>query len=72
EYKESAAKVKLVETTSDAYYGAGYQDVQNRVPSIQQTIDHLNWKPTVTMKDALRHIFDSYRNQMASAKALMN
>lgn len=72
EYKESAAKVKLVETTSDAYYGAGYQDVQNRVPSIQQTIDHLDWEPTVSMKDALRQIFDSYRNQMASAKALMN
>lgn len=72
EYKESAARVKLIETTSDVYYGAGYQDVQNRVPSIRQTIDELDWKPSVTMKDALRFIFDSYRNQMASAKALMN
>ena len=70
EYKESAARVKLIETTSTAYYGEGYQDVQNRVPSIQKTVDDLDWKPSVTMKDALRNIFDSYRNQIALAKTL--
>jgi nucleoside-diphosphate-sugar epimerase len=70
EYKESAARVKLIETTSSAYYGAGYQDVQNRVPSIQKTVDDLGWKPSVTMEDALRNIFDSYRNQIALAKTL--
>ena len=36
EYKDSARKVKLVETSADAYYGKGYQDVQNRVPSDRQ------------------------------------
>ena len=34
--RENAAQVKLVETTADAYYGNGYQDVQNRVPKIDQ------------------------------------
>jgi hypothetical protein len=34
EYRDSAAKVKLVETTSGEYYGKGYQDVQHRVPKI--------------------------------------
>src|SRR5207248_650244 len=34
EYRDNAAKVELVETTADAYYGKGYQDVQNRVPKI--------------------------------------
>src|SRR3972149_5200621 len=29
EYRESAQKVKIVETTSTAYYGKGHQDVQN-------------------------------------------
>ena len=70
EYKESAANVKLIETTSSAYYGEGYQDVQNRVPNIQKTVDDLDWKPSISMKDALRNIFDSYRNQIASAKTL--
>src|SRR4026208_357002 len=29
EYREAAKQVKTIETTSDAYYGSGYQDVQN-------------------------------------------
>src|SRR5512137_1711440 len=31
EYRETAAKVNIVETTSADYYGSGYQDVKNRV-----------------------------------------
>src|SRR5712691_3152166 len=63
EYRESAAKVKLVETTADAYYGEGYQDVQNRVPKIDNTCADLDWQPIVTMDESLRHIFDAYRGQ---------
>ena len=43
-------KVKLVETTSTAYYGKGYQDVQNRVPKITNTMSDLGWKPRVTFR----------------------
>src|SRR5438874_1156192 len=32
EYRDSAKKVQLVETSSGAYYGVGYQDVTDRVP----------------------------------------
>ena len=56
EYAEGLAKVKMVETTSGEYYGKGYQDVQNRVPKIENTMRDLDWTPTVTMADALRHI----------------
>src|SRR5947199_135393 len=45
EYRDSAAKVQLVETTADAYYGRGYQDVQNRVPKIDNTSAELGWHP---------------------------
>jgi nucleoside-diphosphate-sugar epimerase len=72
EYADSAKKVKLVETTSAAYYGKGYQDVQNRVPKITNTCDELSWKPTTTMADTLRNIFDAYRGQVAEARALMD
>lgn len=72
EYAESAKKVKLVETTSAAYYGKGYQDVQNRVPKITNTCDELNWKPTTSMQDTLRNIFDAYRTQVGEARALMD
>jgi hypothetical protein len=30
--------------TSGEYYGKGYQDVQNRVPSIAHTTKELGWK----------------------------
>ena len=72
EYRDSAAKVRLVETTSGAYYGKGYQDVQNRVPMINNTIDELGWSPKVGMSDALRLIFDAYRGQVALARELVH
>jgi hypothetical protein len=72
EYADSAQKVNIVETSSGAYYGAGYQDVQNRVPKIQNTMDDLNWAPITPMREALRHIFDAYRAQVAAASALMD
>ena len=71
EYRESAEKVTLVETTADAYYGKGYQDVQNRVPKIDNTCSDLDWRPMVTMDESLRHIFDAYRGQVAEARALV-
>jgi nucleoside-diphosphate-sugar epimerase len=70
EYRDNAAKVKLVEVTSGDYYGKGYQDVQNRVPKIDNTMAELGWAPQVDMKTALGHIFDAYRGQLEDARAL--
>ncbi len=39
EYRDDArSRCKLVETTAADYYGKGYQDVQNRVPKINNTM----------------------------------
>jgi nucleoside-diphosphate-sugar epimerase len=72
EYADSAKKVELIETTSGAYYGAGYQDVQSRVPKIENTMRELDWAPQVAMADALRRIFDAYRGQVAEARGLVD
>jgi nucleoside-diphosphate-sugar epimerase len=72
EYAESARSVKLVETSSGAYYGAGYQDVPNRVPKITNTMADLGWAPRTDMDTALRKIFEAYRGQIAAARALMD
>jgi nucleoside-diphosphate-sugar epimerase len=72
EYADSARQVQLIETTSEAYYGKGYQDVQNRVPKIENTCAELDWTPHVNMADALRHIFDAYRGQVALARGLVD
>ncbi|MCC7041036.1 MAG: bifunctional UDP-4-keto-pentose/UDP-xylose synthase [Burkholderiales bacterium] len=71
EYAPNAARVTLVDTTADAYYGRGYQDVQNRVPRIDNTVRDLDWRPQVTMEDALVRIFEAYRNQVAEARRLL-
>ena len=72
EYSSSAALVNIVETTSEAYYGKGYQDVQNRVPKIDNTMQDLDWKPEYTMAQALEHVFEAYRDQVGAARALMD
>ncbi|MGZ3157877.1 MAG: bifunctional UDP-4-keto-pentose/UDP-xylose synthase, partial [Burkholderiaceae bacterium] len=70
EYRENAKLVKLVETTSAGYYGAGYQDVQNRVPKIDNTMQDLGWKPTFTMDQALHKILDAYKDKISEAASL--
>jgi nucleoside-diphosphate-sugar epimerase len=72
EYRDNAAQVKLVDTTSGEYYGAGYQDVQHRVPKIENTCKDLDWKPLVTMDQALRGVFDAYRSHVGDAQDLVN
>ena len=71
EYAENASRVTLIETTSQDYYGRGYQDVQNRVPKIDNTCADLDWTPVVAMDDALTRIFDAYRGQVAEARGLV-
>lgn len=72
EYADSAKKVQLVDVTANDYYGSGYQDVQNRVPKIDNTRAELGWQPRITMQDALERIFESYRTQVREAQSLVN
>ncbi len=72
EYAANLAKVQVLETTSGEYYGKGYQDTQHRVPKIANTMEDLNWAPTVTFEDALRAIFEAYRSDVTAARALMD
>lgn len=71
EYRDSAAKVRLVEVRSEAYYGKGYQDIMTRVPKIENTCRDLDWEPKVPMEEALRRILDAYRGRVAEAGKLI-
>lgn len=70
EYATQAAQVKLLDTPASQYYGTGYQDMQNRVPKITNTMEELDWKPTINMEQALRKIFKAYCGHAAEAVAL--
>jgi len=71
EYRAPTSRVELVEVSSGEYYGEGYQDVQNRVPMIENTCAELGWKPHFTMQQALYEIFDFYRGHVAEAQGLI-
>ncbi len=71
EYAEGAKQTKIVETSSGQFYGKGYQDVQNRLPKIEGTVNDLGWKPLVGMESSLRRIFESYRQKVVEARALL-
>ena len=72
EYESHARKVNIVEVTSGEYYGKGYQDIQSRVPYIENTCAELNWTPTVEVRTALEKIMDTYRHEVAAARALLD
>ena len=71
EYRDNAARVKLVDTTASDYYGPGYQDVHKRVPKIENTRADLDWAPRVGMQEALQRIFEAYRTRVEDARALV-
>jgi nucleoside-diphosphate-sugar epimerase len=72
EYKDRAAQVALLDVSSHDYYGRGYQDIQTRVPWIENTKQELDWAPRVTLRDSLRGIFEAYRHEVADAGALID
>lgn len=71
EYRATASQVRLQDISAGRYYGAGYQDMQHRVPRIDNTKLDLNWEPKVPMADALRHIFEAYRDHVNEARGLV-
>ena len=72
EYEPQARNVSIVEISSDEYYGEGYQDIKSRVPYIDNTCEELDWSPAIDVKTALGKIMDTYRHEVAAARALLD
>lgn len=70
EYREMAEQVHIVNVTAEGYYGVGYQDIQTRVPLIENTCNDLKWQPTTDMRSALDAIFRAYAENLSNARAL--
>jgi nucleoside-diphosphate-sugar epimerase len=54
-----AAKIQLENQSSTDYYGKGYQDVQTRVPSIEEAKTHLGWEPTTPLAQGLARTLEA-------------
>jgi nucleoside-diphosphate-sugar epimerase len=57
-YKAAAEKVRLVDVSSQEYYGKGYQDIMTRVPSIKNAKTYLGWEPKTDFETAMRLTLD--------------
>ncbi len=71
-YAAAAARVQLVDVSAKKYYGAGYQDVQSRVPWIANTTAELGWTPSIDMSVAVRRVLESYQANLSAASALVD
>ncbi len=58
QYAKMADAVKIVSVSSGQYYGEGYQDIQTRVPSIENARKYLGWEPKVDLATGLRKTLD--------------
>jgi nucleoside-diphosphate-sugar epimerase len=58
EYREHAREAKVVVVSSGKYFGKYYQDIQKRVPSIENARKQLGWKPKVDLKTAIKRTLD--------------
>jgi nucleoside-diphosphate-sugar epimerase len=57
-YREHAAATQIIVTSSQEYFGQGYQDIQTRVPSIGAAREALGWNPQVDLRTAIKHTLD--------------
>lgn len=52
---------------SSAYYGAGYQDVQHRRPSIENARRLLDWNPVISMEHTIDETLNFFLDEAISA-----
>lgn len=55
-----ARSAKLVEVSAAEYYGANYQDITTRVPSVRKAKECLGWTPTTDFATGLAKTLDFY------------
>lgn len=59
-FRALAEKAEIVTVSAADYYGAGYQDITTRVPSIRKAREVLGWAPKTSFEDGLRRTLDFY------------
>ena len=71
-YAKRAQNVKIREVSSLEFYGKGYEDVQSRVPWIENTETDLVWSAKAGMNDILNSVFDAYAAEVTAAAGLLD
>lgn len=69
QHRKDKSYSKIVIQDSGEFYGKGYQDIQTRVPSIENAKKRLGWKPKVTVDEALKRTLDSFLEELKNEDA---
>ncbi|MCL2147578.1 MAG: bifunctional UDP-4-keto-pentose/UDP-xylose synthase [Synergistaceae bacterium] len=59
-FMNAAESAEIIIKPADEYYGNGYDDMQNRVPSIENIKNKLAWTPKIRFSEAVRMTVSSY------------
>jgi nucleoside-diphosphate-sugar epimerase len=54
----------ITERSSATFYGAGYQDVSSRMPSIARAKTFLDWSPNYSLKEAVKNTLESFLSEL--------
>lgn len=59
-FREAAEQATVTVMPAEQYYGNGYDDMQNRVPSIEAISEALGWTPKIPLREAIAKTVASY------------
>lgn len=59
-FEDIRSQVSITVADGEVYYGAGYQDMDTRVPNIEKARSLLGWSPSTTLEDAIRKTIAYY------------
>lgn len=62
-YSNIRNEIKITSTPGGDFYGAGYQDINTRIPDISHAIEKLGWQPTTSLQDGLVKTIRYYLDQ---------
>ena len=67
-FVKAAEIAEIIVKPAEEYYGNGYDDMQNRVPSIENINKRLGWSPKVGFSEAVRMTVSTYVNSFSSLR----
>lgn len=59
-YAERGKNALIEVVEAEAYYGKGYEDVPDRIPSIEKARELLKWTPEINFTDTIRSVVSDY------------